>query len=65
MGFFQSLRKSGRLWKVSKRLSKPFDAAAMLNGKASSEKEGALNELMDICRSDDLVKLVMSRYKAD
>lgn len=65
MGIFQSLRKSRRLWKVSKRLNKSFDPAELLRGKASSEKEGAFEELLDICACDDLVRFVMTRYEAD
>ena len=65
MGFFQSLKKGRRLKKVSRQLTKRIDITDVYKLTSSEEKESALNELVDICYSDEYVKMVMDDYNKD
>lgn len=64
--FIKSYKKSKRLQKVSIELSKPVDYNNMfnlVNSKAIKEKH--LDEMVKICYSDELNKIVLIRYGVD
>jgi|AVFP01.1.fsa_nt_gi hypothetical protein len=65
-GLFQSLKKSSRLKKVSKKLSKPLDTRDIFKiATQGNKKDKDLDELIDIAESDEYVKMVMNEYRAD
>jgi len=62
---FKSMRKSARLWSISKKLAKPADYADVFKlSKRFKEKDKYIEELIDIAEADEYVKSVMNEYEA-
>ena len=62
---FQSLTKSRRLRKVSKDLSESFKIDFSNFAAQGAREDKCLDQLFDICQSDESVNAVMSHYRVD
>lgn len=64
MGFFAGISKSFRLRKISKSLANPAINLESLMSFNQTESEQALEELFDLCESDQNVRIVMDKHNA-
>jgi hypothetical protein len=68
MEFVRSIRKQWVLRRISRVLGAPLDLSrkvdALLSGKPS-KKDHAIEELLDLCESDSILRQTMDTYRAD
>ena len=65
MGVIRSLRKRRKLRRISRVLGAPFDTSRMVDELVSGNKDRALEDLLDLCESDPLLRQTMEAEEAD
>ena len=62
----KSFRKSAKLKRIYKKLSRPLDTSNTLGTFSQiGAKNAVIDELIEVCVADDYVAMVMKEFKAD
>ena len=64
MGFFSSIKKSSDLKRIGKVLGQPSNFQSG-DFSSSSNKDKALEELLDICENDKQLSQIISKYNSN